>query len=245
MSSSNVIDWCPGIREACTHWVDAPMLQHTFKALQDSLENESDGSIDAAKAIVECVCRIIVDELDDPMSPLKPQKEDVTINEWVSVATRVLGLGDIRHRKFADLVKHHNGLAESLRVLRNDSGPVSHGKDGFIEVLTVYHRRSAVLAADAIVAFLHKAYLDVQLDPISSREPWERFAEHNARIDAHVGLAIETDDDGQSTLQFLFPNGDVISLAIEASRLLYQFDRDAYAEALNAANNLSIADSEE
>jgi hypothetical protein len=233
------LDWFPGIREACAHWHDAPMLQHTFQALQTSLESESDASIDAAKGIVECVCRVIIDELDDPMSPLKPQRDDVPITEWVSIATRVLRLGDIRHRKFADLIKHHNGLAESLRVLRNDAGPLSHGKDGFIQVLTVYHRRAAVLAADAIVAFLHKAYLDTQLNPLSSREPWERFAQDNALIDAHVGLAVDAEDGDSPTLRFLLPGGEELPINIEVSRLLYQLDRDAYVEALNAARGVS------
>lgn len=229
------MDWCPGIREACTYWRSATMLQHTFEALQASLESGSDASIDAAKGMVECVCRVIIDELDDRTSPLKPQKDDAPITEWVSAATRVLKLGDIRHRKFADLIKHHNGLAESLRVLRNDGGPLSHGKDGFIQVLTIYHRRAAVLAADAVVAFLHQSYLNAQLDPISSREPWERFAADNALIDAHVGLAVDSEDDDSPTLRFLLPAGDDLPLKIEVSRLLYQLDRDAYVEALNAA----------
>lgn len=227
--------WFPGIREACAHWRDAPMLQHTFEALQASLESESDASIDAAKGIVECVCRVIIDELDDPRSPLKPKKDDAPITEWASIATRVLRLGDVRHRKFADLIKHHNGLAESLRVLRNDAGPLSHGKDGFIDVLTIYHHRAAVLAADAIVAFLHKAYLDVQLDPTRSREPWERFAEENALIDSHVGLSVDVDEDDAPTLRFWLPGGDELPLKVGVSRLLYQLDRDAYVEALNAA----------
>lgn len=232
-------DWCPGIREACSHWRDAPMLQHTFVALETSLQDESDVVIDASKGLVECVCQIIVDELDDPRSPLKPQKSDAPITEWVAVAIRVLRLGDVRHRRFADFIKHHSGLAESLRVLRNDAGPVSHGKDGFIQSLTSYHRRAAVLAADSIVAFLHHAYLDAQLNPTISREPWDRFEKENALIDAHVGLAVETDDEGVPSLQFLLPGGDVLPLTIEVSRLLYQLDRDAYVEALNAARNAS------
>ncbi len=83
----------------------------------------------------------------------------------------------------------HHKLADALNDLRNKAGPASHGKDPYLERLAEHHRRSAVLAADAIVAFLHQAYLDAQLDPISSREPWERFAQDNALIDAHVGLA--------------------------------------------------------
>ncbi len=233
------LDWFPGIREACGHWHDAPMLQHTFEALQFSLESESDASIDAAKGLVECVCRIVIDQLDDPTSPLKP-REDAPITEWVSAATRVIKRGDARDRKFADLIKHHNGLAESLRVLRNDAGPLSHGKDGFIQALTVYHRRAAILAADSIVAFLHKAYLDTQLNPISSREPWERFAQDNALIDAHVRLAVDSEDGGSPTLRFLLPGGDELPINIEVSRLLYQLDRDAYVEALNAARGVPV-----
>lgn len=229
------VDWCPGIREACAHWRDAPMLQHTFAALQTSLESNSDASVDAAKGLVECFCRVVIDQLDDPQSPLKPQKSDVPITTWVSVATRVLKLGDVRHRKFADLIKHHNGLAESLRDLRNTAGPLSHGKDGFILTLTAYHRRAAILAADAIVTFLHKAYLEAQLDPTRSREPWERFAEENTLIDAYVGLAVDAENGDSPTLRFLLPGGDELPINIEVSRLLYQLDRDAYVEALNAA----------
>ncbi|TDM05096.1 MAG: hypothetical protein C4K60_20085 [Ideonella sp. MAG2] len=227
-------DWCPGIREACAHWRDAPMLQHTFEALQTSLESESDASIDAAKGVVECVCRVVIDQLDDPTAPLKP-RDEAPITQWVSAAIRLLRPSDVRDRQFADLIKHHNGLAESLRVLRNDAGPLSHGKDGFIQALSVYHRRTAILAADALVAFLHKAYLDAQLDPISSREPWERFAEENSLIDAHVGLAVDAEDGDSPTLRFLLPGGDELPINIEVSRLLYQLDRDAYVEALNAA----------
>ena len=237
------LDWCPGISEACGHWRDAPMLQHTFEALQASLENESDASIDAAKGLVECVCRVIIDQFDTATAPLKP-RDDAPITQWVSAATRLLKLSDIRDRQFADLIKHHNGLAESLRLLRNDAGPLSHGKDGFIQALSVYHRRTAILAADAIVAFLHKAYLDAQLDPIISREPWTRFAEQNTLIDAHVGLVVDTEDGDAPTLRFLLPDGNELPLNVEVSRLLYQLDRDAYVEALNAARGAPAPDAE-
>jgi len=237
------LDWFPGIREACGHWRDAPMLQHTFEALQISLDRESDASIDAAKGLVECVCQVIIDQLDNATAPLKP-RDDAPITQWVSAAIRLLRLNDVRDRQFADLIKHHNGLAESLRLLRNDSGPLSHGKDGFIQALSIYHRRTAILAADAIVAFLHKAYLNAQLDPIISREPWERFSEHNALIDAHVGLAVDAEDGDAPTLRFLLPDGNELPLNIEVSRLLYQLDRDAYVEALNAARGAPAPDAE-
>ncbi|WP_454831684.1 abortive infection family protein [Pseudoxanthomonas wuyuanensis] len=238
-SSSAIIDWYPGIREACNHWHGAPMLQQNLEALEQTLGQDNDACIDCAKAIVEVVCRVIVESFHTPLAPLKPVQETPSLSDWLSAAVRALKLGDIRDDKFKKLVSSHHKLAGALNDLRNQAGPASHGKDPYLERLAIHHRRSAVLASDAIVAFLHKAYLDTQLDPASSREPWERFSEHNALIDAHVGLSVETDDDGQASLQFLLPNGDVLPLAIEVSRLLYQLDREAYVEALNAVGSVN------
>lgn len=234
-----VLDWCPGIREACGHWRDAPMLQQNLEALEQTLDQDNDACIDCAKTMVEVVCRVIVESFHTSSTPLKPAHETPSLSDWLSAAVRALKLGDIRDEKFKKLVSSHHKLAGALNDLRNQAGPASHGRDPYLERLAIHHRRSAVLAADAIVAFLHKAYLDAQLDPISSREPWERFADNNALIDTHVGLTVETDDEGLTSLQFLLPGGDVLPLSIEVSRLLYQLDRDAYVEALNAARSVS------
>lgn len=234
------LDWCPGIREACAHWRDAPMLQQTFEALERTLDQDNDACIDCAKTVVEVVCRVIVDNFHTVQAPLRPTQETPTLSDWLSAAVRALKLGDIRDEKFKKLVSSHHKLADALNDLRNKAGPASHGKDPYLERLAIHHRRTAVLSADAIVAFLHKAYLDSQLDPGSSREPWESFAKDNALIDAHVGLSVEADDDGNTNLAFRLPGGDVLPLQIEVSRLLYQLDRDAYVEALNAARGMSV-----
>lgn len=239
------IDWCPGLREACGYWRDAPMLQQNLQALEQTLAEDNDACIDCAKAIVEVVCRVIVESFDSPLTPCKPKADTPTLSEWLTAAVRALKLGDIRDEKFKKLVSSHHKLSTALNDLRNHAGPASHGKDPYLEKLAIHHRRSAVLAADAIVAFLHKAYLDAQLEPASSREPWERFTAYNEQIDAQVGLAVDTDDDGHTTLQFLLPNGDTLPLAIEVSRLLYQLDRDAYIEALNATHPNSAKEAAE
>ena len=48
-------------------------------------------------------------------------------------------------------------------------------------------------------------------------------------------LAVDAEDGESPTLRFLLPGGDELPINIEVSRLLYQLDRDAYVEALNAA----------
>jgi hypothetical protein len=238
------LDWCPGIREACGHWRDAPMLQQTFEALERNLEQNNDACIDCAKTVVEVVCRVVVESFHTPQTPLKPTQETPTLSDWLTAAIRALKLGDVRDDRFKKLVSRHHKLADALNDLRNKAGPASHGKDPYLDRLAEHHRRSAVLAADAIVAFLHQAYLDTQLDPISSREPWERFAEDNALIDAHVGLAVNVEDGGTPTLRFLLPSGDELPINIEVSRLLYLLDRDAYVEALNAARGAAASAAE-
>jgi hypothetical protein len=239
------IDWCPGIREACAYWSDAPTLQQTFRVLEASLETGSDASIDAAKCLVECMCQVIVQELDDPAAPLKPSKKDVNINDWVAATTRLLGWNDVRNREFANFVKHHQNLATSLRELRNDAGPVSHGRNGFAQILSSYHHRSAVLAADAIVTFLHQAYLEAEVDLTRTNEPYERFARFHTLIDAHVSISSSLDAEGSLYLAALLPSGDVLTLDTEPSRLLYQLDRFAYVEALNAAREANSVATQE
>jgi hypothetical protein len=227
-------DWYPGIKAFCSHWSHAPMLQQTLETLERTFTDGNDACIDAAKGIVECVCRVLIEELDDPKSPLKPNKADTPLGELVGLATRLLDLGAIRHRAFADLIKHHNNLTDSLRVLRNEAGPVSHGKEGFIAKLSIHHQRSALLAADAIVTFLHEAYLERDPDPALTLEPYERFQKSNTLIDRYSAIQAEFDEEGVLSATILLPGGDEIPLTIEPSRLLFGVDRDAYKYALNA-----------
>jgi len=210
------------------------MLQQTLDNLEKTFADGNDACIDAAKGLVECACRVLIEELDDPKSPLKPTKADTPLGELVGLATRLLDLGAIRHRAFADLIKHHNNMTDALRILRNEAGPVSHGKDGFIAKLSIHHQRSALLAADAIVTFLHEAYLERDPDPALTLEPYERFQISNTLIDRYSAIQVVFDEEGLLSAIVLLPGGDEIPLTVEPSRLLFGVDRYAYKYALNA-----------
>jgi hypothetical protein len=231
------LDWYPAIRECCAYWKSAAMMQQTFEALDKSFIEENDACIDCAKSIVEVVCRVIVDELDDPTRPAKPQEEMPSFGSWVSAAVRCLKLGDVRNNAFQKLVSQHHKLTETLGTLRNGAGPASHGRDGFIDRLSVYHRRAAVLSADAIVAFLHQAYIETDINLAKTREPYERFETFNELIDNAVSLEAETDDEGDLAVTVRLPGGDILPITASPSRFLYQMDRPAYIEALNAAKS--------
>lgn len=238
------LDWCPGIREACGHWRDAPVLQQTFEELERALAENNDACIDSAKAIVEVVCQIILQELDSPSNPVRPSELLPTFGSWMSAAVRALKLGDVRHTGFQKLVSQHKKLTDALGELRNHAGTASHGREGFLQRLSIHHRRAAVLSADAIVTFLHQAYLDTELDLVRTREPYERFDHLHRLIDTHVSLRSDVDEEGSLTVDVTLPSGDVLPLRVEASRLLYHLDREAYVEALNAARG-ALASGEE
>ena len=46
------MDWCPGIREACSHWRDAPMLQQNLEALEQTLDQDNDTCIERKPYLV-------------------------------------------------------------------------------------------------------------------------------------------------------------------------------------------------
>lgn len=238
-------DWYPGIRAFCSYWSHAVMLQQTLVTLENEFAEDRDSSIDAAKGLVECACRLLIEELDDPTTPLKPTKTDVPLAELLGLATRLLDLGEIRDRAFSNLIKEYNRLADALRVLRNEAGTVSHGKDGFIQKLSVHHRRASLLAADAIVTFLHEAYLEREPDPVASFEPYERFRISNALIDKHAALSAEDEEGGAVNIMVNLPTDDQIPLTIEPSRLLFGVDREAYKYALNACKEAETVATEE
>jgi hypothetical protein len=214
------------------------MLQQTFDALETSFSTDNDACIDSAKCIVEVVCKIIVDELDSPTLQIKPKEASPSFGVWVTAAVRALKLGDIRHNAFRKLISDHHRLTTSLADLRNDAGPVSHGKDGFIEKLSVYHRRAAVLSADAIVAFLHQAYRETQLNLLRTREAYERFPAQNELIDKWCNYTVaEIDADGSLSVSVALPGDESLVFHPTPSEFLFQFDRTAYIEALNAAHS--------
>lgn len=238
-------DWYPGIKSFCAHWSNAPMLQQTFEALEREFNENSDACIDAAKAIVECACRVIVDSLDNPTRPVKPVEEHPSFGTWVSAAVRVLELSEVRDEAFKKLISQYHKLTTTLGELRNKAGTMSHGKDAFIAKLSVHHRRAALLAADAIVTFLHEAYLERELDAVLSKEPYERFKITNEVIDTYAGLRGEMDEDGIPHLYIEFPSAsqrEEIELTTTVSQVLFELDREAYKFILNACLEAKAAE---
>lgn len=241
-------EWYPGIRAFCAHWKHAPTLQQTFETLEREFVDENDACIDAAKGFVECACRVLIAELDDPIKPIvnwpdSPIKgANPSFSSWVSAAFRLLALVESRDDPFSKVISQHYRLTETLGHFRDICGTISHGKDGLSQKLSVHHRRAAVLAADALVTFLHQCYLEREPDPVRTFEPYERFEASNALIERHVAFDAEAGEDGYLNMRIYLPGGDEIPMSIEASRLLFGIDREAYKTAVNACREAEKAE---
>ncbi|MBY5735603.1 abortive infection family protein [Rhizobium leguminosarum] len=237
-------DWCPSIREFCVYWRNAPTLQMTFQALEQALADGNDSCIGAAKGIVECACQVLIAELDDPSSPESDRpdsplrKADPSLGEYLSTVVRMMKLSDGRHDPFNKIISAHNKLATELNSFRNRADPLSHGKDGFAGRLTEHHRRVAVITADSIIAYLHYAYLERDIDPDGSLEPYERFEPDNWRIDALVGMEIADDDIEGTRFKITFGRSDERYLTARVSQLLFAVDRKAYRDARDFARSI-------
>lgn len=244
-------DWYPGIERFCGHWNHAPMLQRTFDTLKQTFADGHDACIDASKGLVECACRVIIENLDDPSNPIKEWKdspmkaETPGFKDWVSGALRLLNLTESRDDPFSKLLSQHFKLVDELGRFRNMAGPISHGKEGFSHKLSAHHRRAAVLAADALVTFLHEAYLEREPDPVTTLEPYERFPNSNALIDFHVEAEAASNEDGWLDITLRLPGGETLDLTVEPSRLLFGVDREAYKYVLGLCHNASVPPAED
>ncbi|WP_287884780.1 abortive infection family protein [Paracoccus sp. (in: a-proteobacteria)] len=239
-------DWYPGIERFCGHWNHAPMLQQTFDTLKQTFADGHDACIDASKGLVECACRVVIENLDDPSNPIKEWKdspikaETPGFKDWVSGALRLLNLTESRDDPFSKLLSQHFKLVDELGRFRNMAGPISHGKEGFSHKLSAHHRRAAVLAADALVTFLHEAYLEREPDPVTTLEPYERFPNSNALIDFHVDAEAASNEDGWLDITLRLPGGETLDLTVEPSRLLFGVDREAYKYVLGLCRDASL-----
>lgn len=224
------------------------MLQQTLETLEREFDDDNDAAIDAAKAIVECACQVLIREIDDPANPIatwldSPIKDkNSSFKNWVVATVRLLKLTEARDDPLNKVISQHFMLTEALGRFRDAAGTVSHGKQGFSARLSIYHRRAALLAADALVAFLHTAYLEREPDPTLTLEPYERFAISNAIIDRFARVQAEADEEGFLSVAIALPGGEEIQLVVEPSRFLFGVDREAYQLALNTCREVSLTE---
>jgi|CXWL01.1.fsa_nt_gi hypothetical protein len=234
----------PNYRRAQQRWPDAPTLAKCHESLKSCFAGNAHGMVEHVKSFIESVCLTIMGELREPMPSSTPSTTDLLV-----AALSPLGLRNSRGASKLDKVlSGFNRLTEALTEMRNDNGPVAHGKDAFLDVVTSDHARAFVHAGDAILSVLLNALEGKQPDLTVTREPYESFPHLNDRIDRAVSVEARIDEDGERPMVVFLvatgPRGEAIELRVEPSRLLYGIDRSAYIEVIRTADLLA-AEAEE
>ncbi len=134
-----------------------------------------------------------------------------------------------------------NKLTKALADVRNQTGPVAHGKDAFFDDLSKDHTRAFLFVGDAILGVVLSAIEGKEPNLKFTRQPYEHFPRFNDRIDQSVNMEVDIVDDedtGVSILSVIMRSGgDPIELRVEPSRLLFGVDREVYLEILQTARS--------
>ncbi len=227
-------DFFPSIRQFCYYWESEEMLQQTYLALKSDASDENDAVIDSAKSMVECACKVIIEKLDDRENQLlvttrfKPEG-------LLAEAVKLLKLGYMRDTEFQKVVASYKDLTVSLKNYRNAAGIVSHGKNGFLKALGRHHQRGAIAAADAIIGYLHEAYLYQYEGRIEAHSKYENFKPQNELIDSHASFAANVDNEFGGVALKIFIQNEELPFSVSLSKMLFLLDKELYNRILEVA----------
>lgn len=239
----------PNYLRAQQRWPDAPTLASYYEALKTCFTTNRHGLVEYVKSFIESVCLTIMGELGQPMLSNSPNTTQLLV-----AALKPLGLQNKRGAdKLDKVLSGFNKLANALSDMRDANGPIAHGKDGFLDVLTDDHARAFFHTGDAILGVLLNALEGKQPNLEFTREPYENFPHLNDQIDNAAKFNARIDNDGDRPMVvFSVATGlreEAIELRVEPSRLLYGIDRLAYIEVLKttelAATDAEVGEVEE
>jgi len=225
----------PNFRLAKEHWSEAPTLASHYQSLVDSYNSNSFALIETIKSFIESVCFIILVEFGQSMPTGDPSTTEMLVE-----TLRCLGFQNTRGASKLDKVlSAYNRLADALSDMRNENGPIAHGKDGFLDNLSNNHMRAFLFIGDTLLGLLLSALEGKEPDLKFTREPYERFSHLHDRIDYSVAVETSVEDDEESPVIVIKMStggqSDDVILRVEPSRLLYNIDRTAYVELLSAS----------
>src|SRR5688572_25332808 len=153
----------PNFRQAKERWTEAPMLSSHYQALVDSYNGNSFTLIESIRSFIESVCLTTLGEFGKSM-----QKTDPTATEILVETLICLGFQNSRGtNKLDKVLSAYNRLTDALSDMRNENGPIAHGKDGFLDNITNNHMRAFLLIGDTLIGLL--------LSALEGKEPDLKF----------------------------------------------------------------------
>ena len=231
----------PNYRRAQQRWPNAPTLAKCYEALVVCFSESTHGLVEHVKSFIESVCHTILDELNNKTILTSTP----TTTKLIVVTLDALGLHNTRGAdKLDKVLSGFNKLSDALGEMRNERGPVAHGRDGFLDAVSADHARAFLHVGDAILGVLLSALEGKQPDLQETREHYTSFMHLNNRIDRAVTMKVSIDQDAdQPVAVFSFATRSIdspITLRAVPSELLYGVDRKIYVEVLETTKSISV-----
>jgi len=209
-----------GARRILGDWNYPPHLKELIEETEDAVRKGSDKAIDGAKCLMECVCKTILEEHG------VEYKKDCDVNWLVKKTATALGIspdnGDGPLRQIASGL---STITQGLAELRNDAGPLGHGKRADHPPLSRHHRTLAVATAEAVAVVLYEAHAERPLNLKFTRKPYDPEEYLNERIDAAVTVSVDLE-----TSELIVND----SMRFRPSQIMYELDREAYVDIVNS-----------
>jgi len=207
-----------GARFILEAWAPCEHLEELVIQAELALEEHSDRVLDAAKCLVEAVCKTILVERG------VEQQSDASFPSLIKLTCRELGISEsIEGSSIRNLASGLGTAIQALAELRNSSGPLSHGKDATHQPLGDWHRYLVTRAAEAIALLLFEVHQGLPPDLRHTRNTYDEELVTNALIDANTRVDLDEDRHVIVLNQFL---------EFRPSRILYDYDREAWIEAM-------------
>lgn len=225
-----------GAREVLSLIGSAPQFKLQVETLEQSIESNPALAIDLAKALVETVCRTIMNDRG-----VKTEENNPSLGNLLNATLKSVHLVNTYRDDEAEVTKHLRKMSkgmitafQGLGELRNSQGFASHGPDGYMEALDPIQALFAARSADAIVHFLfraHKSYAEPVVRENGNNKPslFELEQEREAvNYNAHEHFNDHIDE--------LHDPLKVFEVEYSASESFARVDPEAYLQYLDGFN---------
>jgi hypothetical protein len=133
--------------------IDSPHVQDAWRNAYSREESDPDGAITSARALIESVCKFILDKASEPYN------DSWDLPKLYKAAVKKLNLAPDQHSDpiVKQILSGCHSAIEGLSSLRNRYGD-AHGKGGTSSLPSTRHSALAVNLAGSVATFLVQSY---------------------------------------------------------------------------------------
>jgi hypothetical protein len=211
-----------GARTILESWPESKSLKASIAHVEKAMGEKSDSAIDAAKCLIEALCKTILSERG-----VKPEPNP-KLHALLKQTCTLLGLSEAEGGEYVrNMVSGMTTAIQALGDFRNHFGPLGHGRDAYHAGAEDWQRTIAVRTAEAICVLIHESYRRLPALDEYSRRPYRQELQVHESMDRLAEVTVD-----EETHEIVI-NG----VTVRPSEILWDYDRIAYIEQKRAAED--------